>query len=839
MPQELLPASPKSGKLTEVQLDHVPDDEPIVDKFTTVRVPLGRAQFALVFLALILGILLAALDQTIVSTALKKLVNELGHEDLTSWIGSAYMMTSCMFCSLYGKFADIFGRKFTFIAAVTVFEIGSLICGLASSMAMLIVGRAVAGIGGGGIMSICLIILSDIVSIQDRGKYQGIIGGTFTLAGVLGPLVGGAFVDYVSWRWCFYLNLPIGAVTIAFVIVFLDFPKVEGTFTAKLHRVDFLGSSALAATILLLLVPIQLGGNEWAWDSWSTIFCFIAFVFMAVVFIYVEGKVAEPIIPHALFKTATVSALVLIAFMIGAAFFSAIYYNALFFQLAQGYSATDAGVQAIPFQIGASLLSILSGIIVSKTGQYKIFFFAGPIVMIIGVALMATMNQTTGLGEKIVYLFLAGVGGGAQNQMTILALQASVDSEYMAIVTSVQRTFQQLGGSIGVSIIGNILNAELNHLIDNQTQSEIDAIVPASYKVDPVNAKQRTGKSHTFAMSPDVYSRMMADLIVAIDESIRSSNNRKGEGKTVADLLQSSSASTTGVLDIVPHVDESLDVTKLDTMPWIRRFFLMKDTTIYSFVSSGLQEKCEDEFEVDASTVVLETIPLVIGLLNRERRKVWMLQANSDVVKTRWVEAILAASKNVTQKNAPDKERRPVLPMRNDSLRNDFATHPKGGFAGASNSPLSWPIGTGVDAVPTFTASASFADLRTLVHQAGSGLPSASAESDDGGYGRSPSRFGSAFNSDPRKDINSPSLTEASMLTVGIPGGGVFGSFPKTGDLADRSGSGTTSDSDIWSLFPRKSSKNTDARKGIKKKEIDVAFKAFKANGGIALDMTR
>ncbi|KAJ3205301.1 hypothetical protein HDU82_005295 [Entophlyctis luteolus] len=491
MTQEDDPASPKIGKLTEVQLDHPPEDEPMVDpKFTTVRVPLGKAQFALVFSALILGILLAALDQTIVSTALKKLVNELGHEDLTSWIGSAYMMTSCMFCSLYGKFADIFGRKFTFIAAVTVFEIGSLLCGVASSMAMLIVGRAIAGIGGGGIMSICLIILSDIVSIQDRGKYQGLIGGTFTLAGVLGPLVGGAFVDYVSWRWCFYVNLPIGVVTIAFVTIFLDFPKVEGTLAAKLHRVDFLGSSVLAATILLLLVPIQLGGNDWAWDSWPTIVCLVACVCMTAVFVYVEGKVAEPIIPHALFKTATVSALVLIAFMIGAAFFAAIYYNALFFQLAQGYSATDAGVQAIPFQIGASLMSILSGVIVSKTGQYKIFFFAGPILMIVGVSLMATMNQTTGLAQKIVYLFLAGVGGGAQNQMTILALQASVDSEYMAIVTSVQRTFQQLGGSIGVSIIGNILNAELNLLIDNETQSDIAGLVPAAYRVDPVNVIQ-------------------------------------------------------------------------------------------------------------------------------------------------------------------------------------------------------------------------------------------------------------------------------------------------------------------------------------------------------------
>ncbi|KAJ3208708.1 hypothetical protein HDU82_002075 [Entophlyctis luteolus] len=348
----------------------------------------------------------------------------------------------------------------------------------------------------------------------------------------------------------------------------------------------------------------------------------------------------------------------------------------------------------------------------------------------------------------------------------------------------------------------------------------------------------------------------MADLNSAIEESssssdgfnlpkssIRSSTSRKGEGKTVSDLLQSStSANTTGVLDIVPHVDESVDMNHLDTMPWTRRFFLMSDTTIYSFVSSGLEEKCEDEFEVDASTIVLESIPLVIGLLNREKGKLWILQANSDLVKSRWVEAILFATTKGAQRTMEGGipiKRRAVRPVRNDSLRDDFAIRTNSGFPVHSNSPPSRPPGTGVGAMPSFTAAASFADLRTLMQQAGGGLPSASADSDDGGYGRSPSRFaGGAFNIDSRKGSDSPSLTQASMLTVGIPGGGVFGSFPKSNDFADRMSLETTSDSDGWSLFPRKASKGTGV-KGVKKKEIDDAFAAFKANGGIALDMTK
>ncbi|KAJ3120677.1 hypothetical protein HK100_012692 [Physocladia obscura] len=462
--------------------DDIESKQDIDPKFTTVRVKLEKIPFLCVLLSLILGIFLAGLDQTIVSTALKTIVADLGHEELNSWIGSAYMMTSCMFCTLYGKFADIFGRRLTFIAAVTLFELGSLLCGLATSMPMLIVGRALAGTGGGGILSISMIILSDIVSIQDRGKYQGFVGATYAVAAVVGPLVGGAFVDHATWRWSFFVNIPVA--------LFLNFPATPGSFKEKLHRVDFLGSAVLATTIVLLLIPIQLGGNDWAWNSPQTIICLILFVLGTVLFVYIEGKVAEPIIPHALFKTRTVSALACIAFFNGAGFFSSIYYNALFFQVAQGYSATDAGVQAIPFQFGVSFLSIMSGIIVSKTGQYKFFFFVGPAINIVGVALMATMDQSTSIAQKIVYLLIAGIGVGSLNQMSVLAFQASVDAEYMAIITSVQRTFQQLGGSIGLSIIGNILNSQLNARISSKMQEAINATVPLSLTSDPVSVIQ-------------------------------------------------------------------------------------------------------------------------------------------------------------------------------------------------------------------------------------------------------------------------------------------------------------------------------------------------------------
>ncbi|KAJ3016809.1 UNVERIFIED_CONTAM: hypothetical protein HDU68_012013 [Siphonaria sp. JEL0065] len=433
-----------------------------------VKVPLTRSQFILVFIGLMLGIMMAALDQTIVSTALKAVVGDLGHQDLVPWIGSAYLLTAAPFGALYGKFADLFGRKWVFVFALVVFEVGSLICAAAPTMETLILGRAIAGVGGGGIFSCVLIIISDIVSIQDRGKFQGMIGACFGLSSVIGPLIGGAFSDNVSWRWCFYINLPLGVITVATVIVFLNFPIPEGTLSSKISRIDGLGIVSLFATIICIITPLQLGGSIWDWNSAQTIVMFVLSPFLFAAFVYIEVKVAkEPIIPASMFMNASIPALLVVAFAMGAGFFSAVYYISLFFQMVNGDSATAAGVKTIPLVFGVVALSITSGVYISKTGNYKRFLFIGPVFMISGASLTAFLDVNSLLVQKVFYLLIFGIGCGAMIQTRVLAIQASVPVHLIAIVTAVSQTCMTLGGAFGVSISGTIFNNIISTEINN------------------------------------------------------------------------------------------------------------------------------------------------------------------------------------------------------------------------------------------------------------------------------------------------------------------------------------------------------------------------------------
>ncbi|KAI9350721.1 major facilitator superfamily domain-containing protein [Obelidium mucronatum] len=329
---------------------------------------------------------LAALDQTIVATALKAIVTDFGKQDLVPWIGSAFLLTAAPLGTLYGKFADIFGRKLVFIFAIAVFELGSLLCGVATSMEFLIVGRAIAGVGGGGIFALVLIIISDIVSIQDRGKYQGAIGAIFGLSSVIAPLVGGAFSDHVSWRWCFYINLPLGAITLATVIFYLNFPP--------LNRIDTAGAVLLFACIIFISM-------------------FILSVLLGAAFVYVEMKVAkEPIIPPGIFINSSVPALLGVGF-----------------QVVFQESATSAGLELIPLVFGLVITSMSSGLIASKYGRYRPFFFIGPIIMIAGTVLNSGIVTAT-----------------------------SVPIEMIAIATALIQTANTLGGAMGVAITGTIFN---------------------------------------------------------------------------------------------------------------------------------------------------------------------------------------------------------------------------------------------------------------------------------------------------------------------------------------------------------------------------------------------
>ncbi|KAJ3387979.1 hypothetical protein HDU84_000370 [Entophlyctis sp. JEL0112] len=430
-----------------------------VDRGSYVRVPLTKTEFALVFAGLLLSILLAALDQTIVATALQTIVKDFGHQELIPWIGSAYLLTAAPLGTLYGKFADIFGRKWVFVFAITIFEVGSLVCGISSSMVVLIVGRSIAGIGGGGIFALVLIIISDIVSVRDRGKFQGLIGATFGLASVIAPLLGGAFSDNGLWRWCFLINLPLGAITLATVIVFLKFPSEKSSIKEKIGRIDFIGAAVLFAAVLCLVTPLQLGGSIWDWNSPQTIAMFVLSVVLFGLFSYVEIKVAkEPVVPPSIFINISVPVLFVISICVGAAFLSGIYYLSLFFQVVYGDTATQGGLALIPLVFGLVVSSILSGVLISKYGKYIHFFYIGPVVVAAGIVATSFLNSTSFLIEQIVFLFIFGIGVGCLIQTRVLALQSIVPLEMIAISTAVLQTCNTLGSTIGISITGTIFN---------------------------------------------------------------------------------------------------------------------------------------------------------------------------------------------------------------------------------------------------------------------------------------------------------------------------------------------------------------------------------------------
>ncbi|KAJ3091152.1 hypothetical protein HK100_007261, partial [Physocladia obscura] len=436
-----------------------------------IKIVLSKPQFILVYISLILSIFMAALDQTIVSTALKAIVVDLRHQQLIPWIGSAYLMTAAPVGTLYGKFADIFGRKWVFVFAIVVFELGSLLCGVATSMEFLIVGRAVAGIGGGGIFALVNIIITDIVSMRDRAKYQAAVGAFFGLAAVIAPLVGGSFADHVSWRWCFYINLPLGAITLVNIILFLNFPPEFGSMKKKFGRVDIIGATLLFAAIICLITPLQLGGSIWAWNSAQVIATFVASVVLFVVFAYVELKVAkEPIVPPAIFINSSVPAFLVINVAMGAAFLAGVYYISLFFQVVFNDSATDAGLHIIPFVCGIVLLSLFTGFFVSKFGHYKIFFLVGPFIVAAGTILISMFDGSSTKAEQILYLAIFGIGLGNMIQLRVIGLQASVPLELIAIATAVGQTCNSLGSAIGVAISGTIFN----NVVTSNTANDVE-----------------------------------------------------------------------------------------------------------------------------------------------------------------------------------------------------------------------------------------------------------------------------------------------------------------------------------------------------------------------------
>jgi EmrB/QacA subfamily drug resistance transporter len=417
-----------------------------------------RRQVLIVLPGLLMAILLAMLDQLIVGTALPRIVGSLGGVTHLAWVVTAYVLASTVTTPFYGKLGDMYGRKKLFITAIVIFLVGSALSGLSQDMAQLIMFRALQGLGAGGLMVGAMATLGDIVAPRERGRYMSYMMVVMMLATIGGPLAGGFITDSFSWRWIFYINIPLGGAALVYLLAVLHVPAKKVS-----HKIDYVGGGLLALAAIAVILFATFGGSEYAWGSWQIIGLGLIAVAATIGFIFTETRAAEPILPLHVFRNRNFSVAMLLTFFTGIAMFGAMTFLPLYQQTVQGASAVVSGLMLTPMMLGVTVTSILSGQITTRTGKYKLFPILGGAIMAVGMFLLTRLGVDTSRTTSGIYYVVLGLGMGFLMQMVSLIAQNSVGPRDMGVASSARMFFQQIGGSLGVSAFGALFASRLTN----------------------------------------------------------------------------------------------------------------------------------------------------------------------------------------------------------------------------------------------------------------------------------------------------------------------------------------------------------------------------------------
>ncbi len=439
---------------------------------TTAAAPAAQPRTRVIFGGLMLVVLLAALDQTIVATALPTIVGDLGGLDRLAWVTSAFLLAQTAATPIYGKLGDLYGRKRVLQSAIVLFLLGSALCGQAANMTELIAFRAVQGLGAGGLIVLAQASIGDVVSPRDRGRYQGLFGAVFGIASIAGPLLGGVIVTAVSWRWIFYINLPVGLAALAVLAVTLPAQGSRGR-----PKIDYLGAGLLASGLSAIVLVTSLGGTTWAWGSAQVVLVGALGVALIALFLFVESRAAEPILPLSLIRDPVFAVAGSLSLIVGFALFGAVVFLPLYFQTVDLASPTEAGLRLVPMIVGLLTTSILSGQLISRTGRYRVFPIVGTLLMSAGLLLLTRLDVGTSTAAAAAYLFVLGLGLGSTMQVLVLAVQNAVDYKLLGAATSGVTMMRGIGGAIGTAVLGAIFTSRLTGQLKSTLHGPLGAQV--------------------------------------------------------------------------------------------------------------------------------------------------------------------------------------------------------------------------------------------------------------------------------------------------------------------------------------------------------------------------